>query len=153
METKDLLRKLREDRGLTQEAMAERLHLSRQAVSRWETGETLPSVDTLKLISQEFSVSINTLLGSPKALICQCCGMPLSEDSLISTEPDGALNEDYCKWCYHDGQFTYHSMQTLIDTCVPMMLQHNPDWSEEDVRAMMEQQLPTLQYWKEKAEA
>lgn len=43
-------------------------------------------------------------------------------------------------------------MQTLIDTCVPMMLQHNPDWSEADVRAMMEQQLPTLQYWKEQSE-
>ena len=54
METKEILRRLREEHDLTQEAMAQRLHLSRQAVSRWETGETLPSVDTLQLISQVF---------------------------------------------------------------------------------------------------
>ena len=64
METKEILRRLREEHDLTQEAMAQRLHLSRQAVSRWETGETLPSVDTLQLISQVFSVSVDTLLGA-----------------------------------------------------------------------------------------
>lgn len=147
METKNLLLKLREDLGLTQSEMAARLHLTRQAVSRWETGETLPSVDTLKLISQEFSISINTLLGTPKALVCQCCGMPLSEDSLISAEPDGTPNADYCKWCYHDGAFVYHSMEELIDACVPMMIQHDPTWTAEQVRAMMEAQLPTLKHW------
>ena len=39
-------------------------------------GETQPNTDTLKLLSQEFEVSVNTLLGSPRQLICQCCGMP-----------------------------------------------------------------------------
>ena len=72
METKEILRRLREEHDLTQEAMAQRLHLSRQAVSRWETGETLPSVDTLQLISQVFSVSVDTLLGADVPLQCQC---------------------------------------------------------------------------------
>ena len=67
METKEILRRLREEHDLTQEAMAQRLHLSRQAVSRWETGETLPSVDTLQLISQVFSVSVDTLLGGGRS--------------------------------------------------------------------------------------
>lgn len=102
METQDILKNLREKNHLTQEEMATRIHVTRQAVSRWETGDTLPNTETLKLLSREFNVSINTLLGSPRQLICQCCGMPLNEDDLISRESDGSYNEDYCKWCYAD---------------------------------------------------
>ena len=75
MEMKDVLKKLREKNSLTQEQMAKRVMVTRQAVSRWETGETQPNTDTLKLLSQEFEVSVNTLLGSPRQLICQCCGI------------------------------------------------------------------------------
>lgn len=102
MEIRDILKNLREKNQLTQEQMAERMMVTRQAVSRWETGETQPNTDTLKLLSREFNISINTLLGSPRQLVCKCCGMPLSEDDLISRELDGSYNEDYCKWCYGD---------------------------------------------------
>ena len=54
--------------------MAERAMVTRQAVSRWETGETTPNTETLKILSREFNVSTNTLLGSPRQLFCQCCG-------------------------------------------------------------------------------
>ena len=94
MDIRDILKNLREKKHLTQEQLAEHVMVSRQAVSRWETGETQPNTDTLKLLSKEFDVSINTLLGSPRQLICQCCGMPLSEDDMISREPDGSYNED-----------------------------------------------------------
>ena len=107
MEIRDILKNLREKQHLTQEQLAERVMVSRQAVSRWENGETQPNTDTLKLLSKEFGVSINTLLGSPRQLICQCCGMPMSEDSMISEEPDGSYNEQYCKWCYSDGAVAY----------------------------------------------
>ena len=89
METKDVLKKLREDNNLTQDQMAEKILVTRQAVSRWEMGETQPNTETLKILSREFNISINTLLGSPRQLVCQCCGMPLTEDSMISKEPDG----------------------------------------------------------------
>ena len=72
METKEVLLQLRKDHELTQEEMAKRLLVTRQAVSRWETGETIPNAETLKLISKEFHVSINTLLGMPQRLFCQC---------------------------------------------------------------------------------
>ena len=103
MEIQGILKNLREKNNLTQEQLAERVQVTRQAVSRWETGETQPNTDTLKLLSRVFDVSINTLLGSPRQLVCQCCGMPLNEDGLISREPDGSYNEDYCKWCYANG--------------------------------------------------
>ena len=91
MEIQSILKNLRKKNNLTQEQLAERVQVTRQAVSRWETGETQPNTDTLKLLSRVFNVSINTLLGSPRQLVCQCCGMPLNEDSLISREPDGAI--------------------------------------------------------------
>ena len=92
MEIKDILRNLRENNHLTQDQMAERAMVTRQAVSRWENGETQPSTDTLRVLSREFNVSINTLLGSPRQLVCQCCGMPLTEDALISKEKDGSFS-------------------------------------------------------------
>ena len=92
METKDVILKLRNEKGMSQEDLAEKLYVTRQAVSRWETGETVPNTETLKLLSKLFDVSINTLLGSPRHLICQCCGMPL-DDSTLSRETDGTFNE------------------------------------------------------------
>lgn len=72
METKDIIFELRTKKGLSQEELAEKIFVTRQAVSRWENGETIPNTETLKLLSQLFNVSINTLLGSPRQLICQC---------------------------------------------------------------------------------
>ena len=63
MEVQNIIKNLREKNNLTQEELAEQVHVTRQAVSRWETGETHPNTDTLKLLSKVFDVSINTLLG------------------------------------------------------------------------------------------
>ncbi len=149
MATKDVILSLRIKNGLSQDELAEKVFVTRQAVSRWENGETVPNPDTLKLLSALFDVSINTLLGAPRKLICQCCGMPL-EDSLLSREPDGAFNEDYCKWCYADGQFAYQDLQTLTDFLVEHM--SNENWPAEQARAYFEAQLPQLQHWREKKE-
>ena len=48
METKDMIRELRTKKGLSQDELAEKVFVSRQAVSRWENGETVPNTDTLK---------------------------------------------------------------------------------------------------------
>ena len=145
METKDVLLDLRKKNGLSQDELAEKVFVTRQAVSRWENGETVPNTETLKLLSNLYHVSINTLLGSPRQLICQCCGMPL-EDGIIGRDQDGALNEDYCQWCYADGTYTYSDMDQLIDVCIPHMVAEG--FSEEQARTYMKQKLPTLDYWK-----
>ena len=145
MSTQDVIYELRTKNGLSQDDLAEKVFVTRQAVSRWENGETVPNTETLKLLSMLFNVSINTLLGSPRKLVCQCCGMPL-EDSILSHEKDGSLNEDYCQWCYADGTYTYSDMDDLIDVCVTHMVGEN--FTEEQARAYMKQILPKLDYWK-----
>ena len=130
---------------MSQDALAEKIFVTRQAVSRWENGETVPNTDTLKLLSKLYDVSINTLLGSPMQLICQCCGMPL-EDSNTSKEKDGFFNEQYCKWCYADGEYMYSDMDDLIEVCVKNMV--NERYSEADVRKYLQETLPKLDYWK-----
>ena len=132
MNTKDVIYGLRTKHGLSQDELAEKLFVTRQAVSRWENGETVPNTETLKLLSRLFRVSINTLLGSPRQLICQCCGMPL-EDEILGRDKDGALNEDYCQWCYADGSYTYNDMDELIEVCVPNLVSQG--FSEERARA------------------
>lgn len=86
MEMKDVLKKLREKNSLTQEQMAKRVMVTRQAVSRWETGETQPNTDTLKLLSQEFEVSVNTLLALLVSSFVNAVELPLNEDAFISRE-------------------------------------------------------------------
>lgn len=146
METKNVILELRTKNGFSQDELAEKIHVTRQAVSRWENGETIPNIETLKLLSKLFDISINTLLGSPRKLICQCCGMPL-DDSSISKETDGTFNEEYCKWCYADGKFVYTSKEELLDFLAGHM--SNENWSPEQVRAYFEVQLPKLNHWKQ----
>ena len=145
MNTQTVIHKLRTDMGLSQDELAEKVFVTRQAVSRWENGDTVPNTETLKLLSRLFNVSINTLLGSPHELICQCCGMPL-EDSIIGKDKDGTPNEHYCQWCYADGTYTYSNMDDLIEVCVGNMVSDN--FTEEQARAYLKQALPQLDYWK-----
>ena len=77
--------------------------------------------------------------------ICQCCGMPLEEE-FFARNSDGTPNQNYCKWCYADGKFTYSDMDTLIDVCVQHMVSET--FTEQQARAYMQQLLPTLDYWK-----
>lgn len=144
METKDIIAQLRTKNGMSQAELAEKVFATRQAVSRWETGETQPNTETLKLLSKLFDVSINTLLGSPRQLICQCCGMPL-DDSVTSRDTDGSFNEDYCKWCYTDGKFVYTSLGQLVD----FLVEHfsSEQFPPEQARAYYEANLPKLKHW------
>ncbi len=68
MELHEKLQELRKDRGLTQEELAEELFVSRTAISKWESGRGVPSIDSLKEVSKFFSVSIDFLLSGEKLL-------------------------------------------------------------------------------------
>lgn len=85
-----------------------------------------------------------------KQNFCQCCGMPMGEtDELYGTNADGSKNEDYCNYCFKNGEFTFQgTMEELIETCIPNMVASNPEMSEDDVRKSMSEWFPTLKRWK-----
>lgn len=144
MEFKDTFMDLRKKAGLSQNDVAEKLFVTRQAVSRWERGETIPEIETLKAISGLFSVSINTLLGYQTDLACQSCGMPITVEQM-GREKDGTPNQHYCKWCWDNGEFCADcTMDEMIEYCLP----HMPFGDQESNRSFLEGLLPTLDRWK-----
>lgn len=68
MEFNEKLQELRKRGGLTQEALAEKLYVSRTAVSKWESGRGYPSIESLKAIAGFFDVTIDELLSGEELL-------------------------------------------------------------------------------------
>lgn len=68
MELKEKLQALRKQKGLTQEELAEKIYVSRTAVSKWESGRGIPNIESLKALSKFFSVSLDDLLSGEELL-------------------------------------------------------------------------------------
>ena len=122
MPIKDTIAAIRKEAGITQEEMARRLYVTRQAVSRWETGETTPGIDMVKLICVTFGVPLERFFDMPMSYYCQCCSMPISEEEMRGTEADGSRSADFCKYCYDHGDFTAKgmTMDEFIEATAPM---------------------------------
>ena len=152
MEWKDSIFQLRRSLGLSQEEFAQQLFVTRQAVSRWETGETTPGIDTLKRIAETFGVSTDALLGHSPPL-CQSCGMALLQDRDRGTEVDGSRSSSYCAFCYQGGSFT---RELTLEEMVESNLQDLEHWNranglhltQEEARQGLKDFLPTLRRWR-----
>lgn len=62
MKFEEKIKKLRTENNMTQDELAEKLFVTRTAVSKWETGQGFPSIESLKLISKMFDISIDSLI-------------------------------------------------------------------------------------------
>lgn len=150
MAIKDVLPKLRQERNLTQQELAGKLYVTRQAVSRWETGETTPSIDMTKLLALVLEVPVGVLLEMPEHF-CQSCGMPVMDPAVQGTEADGSPSDEYCKWCYQDGAYTYEAdMDDMIEGCAPFMVESAGVTYDEAV-SFMGAMLPNLKRWKDRS--
>lgn len=148
MAIKDVLPRLRRERGLTQEDLAKKLFITRQAVSRWETGETAPGIDMTKLIAVTLDVPVTELLEMLEHY-CQSCGMMFTAPDQHGHEADGTEVEDFCRWCYDDGAYTYETtMEDMIEDCAPRMAEAM-DWTVDESASLLGAVLPTLKRWKE----
>lgn len=79
--------------------------------------------------------------------ICQSCGMPIVSREQLGTDADGKINEDYCKYCYENGEFIDKvSMEKYIDMCSEYGTQAG--MTNEEMRAHCEKLFPTLKRWK-----
>ncbi len=100
MKFADKLERLRKTRGLSQENIAEKCHVSRQAVSKWESGNSLPDIDNLIIIGQLFGVSLDYLVNDKIDEI-----IPLAAVNYSDQAEDGLLNTVLRKWCFIQFKF------------------------------------------------
>ncbi|WP_297037420.1 TipAS antibiotic-recognition domain-containing protein [uncultured Enorma sp.] len=151
MPMKDTIAAIRKEAGLTQEEMARRLYVTRQAISRWEQGTTEPGIDMLKLIARELDVPVTALLDMPEHY-CQSCGMMFTGPDQHGHEADGSETEDFCRWCYDGGAYTYETtMDEMIEDCAPRMAEAM-GWTVDEAASLLGAVLPTLRRWREVAE-
>lgn len=79
--------------------------------------------------------------------ICQSCGMPMADDSLLGTNADGTINGNYCKYCYKDGKFIDDvTMEEYIEMCSQFGSQAN--MTNEQMKEFCQKLFPTLKRWK-----
>lgn len=153
MEIKEIILDIRKSGGLSQEEMAEKLFVTRQAVSRWENGETMPGLDTLKLISKTFDIPASVLLNLPDAPICQSCAMPLKEIDDFGTNADGSAHTDFCHYCMQKGAFTHErTIDEMIESNLRYLDEFNAEnglsFTPEEARKELKAHLMTLKRWR-----
>lgn len=144
------LAEARNRRNLTQEQLAEKLFVTRQAISRWENGETMPGIDMLKLIAVTLDVPVTELMELPsEGAFCQSCGMYLMNDDDRAQEPDGSPSDDWCKWCGIDGgESPDETMEELIERCAPFMVESGSFKTTDEAISLLGAVLPQLKRWK-----
>lgn len=135
--------------GLTQEQLAAKVYVTRQAVSRWENEESEPGIDMRKLLASVLGVPVTDLFDLPDAPACQCCGTPFDVPNMpFGTNADGTENPDYCGWCYQNGEFTSGGIDEIIEHNVPYLMQAT-GYSQEEAVSFMGAVLPTLKHWRQ----
>lgn len=105
---------LRKCKGMTQEKLAEQCNVSRQAVAKWETGESEPTIEKLVALSRVFNISIDTLIGAEKenplkvkdginrfdyGMIERCIGM-LNKAKCLDCEAGEVTKNNLLIWLY-----------------------------------------------------
>ena len=78
--------------------------------------------------------------------ICQSCGMPIVADEQLGKNSDGSINNDYCKYCYDNGEFIDKvTMEEYIEMCSKYGQQAG--MSNEEMKQLCEKLFPTLKRW------
>ena len=152
MALQDVILGIREKHGFSQDDLAEKLFVTRQAVSRWENGETTPTIDTLKKIAELFEIKASTLLGLSETPVCQSCAMPLQNIADFGTNNDGTVNINYCVYCFNDGMFTHdRSIEEMVESNLKFLdefnAQNGTSYSEDEARTILKLHLASLKRW------
>lgn len=152
MNLASIILEIRKENGLTQEDFADKLFVSRQAVSRWENGETTPAIDTLRKISEMFGIDANAFFGKEPP-VCQSCAMPLKSVEDLGSNSDASANMEYCNYCFSGGRFTHdRTVDEMIESNLKFLDEFNAgngtNYTEDEARAILKMHLATLKRWK-----
>jgi len=142
---------IRTNQKLTQDEFAEKLNVTRQAVSRWENGDTTPTIDTLKQIAETFRVDVCEIIGI--GATCQSCSWPLNHPDYLGFHADGAINPEYCGHCYREGKFSAEKnvaemAEKVIEALEYFNQSNNSNYTEEEARKILNEHIATLKRWK-----
>lgn len=88
-------------------------------------------------------------MDQPKGPFCQSCGMPMSSSEMFGTKNDGTETDEFCVYCYQNGQFTTPNItiQEMIDKCISIITQQNI-MPEDQARDLVTKTIPNLNRWK-----
>ncbi len=82
-----------------------------------------------------------------KKQICQSCGMPITKTDDLGTNKDQTINNDYCKYCYKDGEFVDKvNMKEYIEMC--SQYGEQAGMTNDEMRNYCIKLFPTLKRWK-----
>lgn len=80
--------------------------------------------------------------------ICQSCAMPITSDEQLGSNKDGSINNDYCKYCYNNGEFIDKvTMEEYIEMCSKYGSQAG--MTNEEMKVHCQNLFPTLKRWKD----
>ena len=153
MDLSNKMLEIRKESGLTQEEFAGELFVTRQAVSRWENGETTPTVDTLKTVAELFNVDANAFFGTAAAPVCQSCSMPIRSIGDMGGNADRTANTEYCRHCFDGGGFTHNrTLDEMVEANLKFLAEFNAEngtaFSPDAARTVLKAHLATLKRWK-----
>ena len=80
---------------------------------------------------------------------CQSCGMPMTEESVFGKNADNSKNEDYCCYCFPNGEFSNpnETLEEMIEACAPFLVEDGTCPDADSARKMLQEHLPTLKRW------
>ena len=86
---------------------------------------------------------------SNESNICQSCCMPINEPEVFGTEEDGTKCQDYCIYCYKDGEFTQpdSTLETMLDISAKIWAEKDPNVTVEQAKKQLKKKMPTLKRW------
>lgn len=92
------LKEMRKEHGLTQQQLSEKLHVSRQLISKWETSNALPDINTLLLLASIYHMSLQELLGEENQIFDRKDILDDSEkNAILATNEERRKEEMFTK--------------------------------------------------------
>lgn len=102
----------------------------------------------LNIVMLKYYVGRDTMNEFENQKFCQSCAMPMPSEELFATNADGSKNEDYCIYCFKDGEFTSDmSMEEMMNFCIDKMVEVHPEMDKAEASAMMAEVFPKLKRW------
>lgn len=143
---------LRKEKGLTQIALAEKLNVSRQAISRWEVGAAVPSTDNLKVLCELYGVSVDYLLNDDAENTSNH-----SDDQKPDTEdtdaPDSVINKQITREVSRLHRIIYIGVAliiVLLTVIISMLISPNQNKEQitpiEDMTVIEDDDHPTITF-------